>query len=197
MYQGARPPLLNAMLTLSPRRTHTAALPEPGLWSLDSLGTRVAFSGRAHRFAPTVRAEFTGVSGTFAVAEQPIELQVEVVVEVATMTTGNPAYDEILARVDPLESLRYPWATYRGQLTDWDEASERGRIMGALILKGVQRFVDLDVVYLGRAGEARRYRASSELDWRSFGIAYDLPGAALLVPKQMRLDIDITALPLG
>jgi polyisoprenoid-binding protein YceI len=167
----------------------TVGLPEAGLWSFAPGLTRVAFSGRANRLAPTVRAEFTGVSGTFVVAEEPTESEVEVLVEVATMTTGNDTYDDLLARLDPLEALQHPWATYHGALVQWDERACRGRIAGTLTLRGVARSVELDV----HAVTTQRYQASGEVDWRAFGIAYDLPGAGLLVPKTMRLDIDITA----
>jgi polyisoprenoid-binding protein YceI len=177
------------MPTAAAPRTRTTGLLDTGLWSFAPGLTRVAFSGQANRFAPTVCAEFTSVAGTFVVADEPTDSQVEVVVDVSTMTTGNATYDELLARLDPLEVRRHPWATYRGTLAEWDGPSHSGRISGTLTLKGVCCLIDLDV----RAVTTHRFHASGDVDWRSFGIAYDLPGAGLLVPRTMRLDIDITA----
>jgi polyisoprenoid-binding protein YceI len=176
------------MPTAVASRPRTGGLPETGPWSFAPGLTRVAFSGRANRLVPMVRAEFTGVSGIFVVAEEPTDSEVEVLVEVATMTTGNDTYDDLLARLDPLEALQHPWATYHGALVQWDKR-RGGRIAGTLTLRGVAHPVELDV----HAITTQRYQASGEVDWRAFGIAYHLPGAGLLAPKTMRLDIDITA----
>jgi len=187
---------------------------------------RVSFSGRVHRLAPTMRATFNAVTGALHIAEIVTQSRVEVDVDARSLSTGNPAYDEVLHRLDPLDTDSHPWARYEGRLARWDDVVQCGGISGVLTLRGVQRSVELSVLSAGGASltsgpgrsghvgsdhvgsghagsdhrgvgpHGRRYRASGQVDWREFGIAVDLPGYALLVPKQMTLEIDITAVPL-
>ena len=202
------------MLTTA-TRTRAPGLPEPGRWALEPSSARVSFSGRVHRLAPMMRAAFTAVTGALHIAEIVTQSRVEVDVDARSLSTGNPAYDEMLRRLDPLDTGSHPWARYEGRLAQWDEVVQCGGISGVLTLRGVQRPVELSVLSAGGASltsghgrsgpggvshrgiapHGRRYRASGQVDWREFGIAADLPGYALLVPKQMTLEIDITAVP--
>jgi polyisoprenoid-binding protein YceI len=210
---------LSSMLTIATAtRTRAPGLPEPGTWALEPSSARVSFSGRVHRLAPMMRAAFTAVTGALHIAQVVTQSRVEVDVDARSLSTGNPAYDEMLRRLDPLDTDSHPWARYEGRLAQWDDVVQCGVISGILTLRGVQRPVELSVLSAGGAsltpghgrpghhgsgdggsghgGEGphgRRYRASGQVDWREFGIAVDLPGYALLVPKRMTLEIDITA----
>mgnify|MGYP006352705043 CR=1 FL=1 len=210
---------LTSMLTMATAtRTRAPGLPEAGRWAVEPSSARVSFSGRVHRLAPMMRAAFTAVTGALHIAEIVTQSRVEVDVDARSLSTGNPAYDEVLRRLDPLDTGSHPWARYQGRLAQWDDVVQCGGISGVLTLRGVQRPVELSVLSAGGASRTsgpgrsglsghgdsghrgvgphgRRYRASAQVDWREFGIAVDLPGYALLVPKQMTLEIDITAVP--
>ena len=70
------------------------ATPGRDRWTLRSEDALVVFRGRVSRFAPTVQARFTSVAGT--VDEQAVDVDVEV----ASLTTGSQAYDQVLAAAD-------------------------------------------------------------------------------------------------
>lgn len=166
------------------------APPTTGRWTIDPRTAEVAFSGRASRLSPVVRARFTGVRGQ--VVADPAGTDVDVEVDVRTMTAGNRGYDELLAAVDPFDVQRFPVARYRGTAVAWRDGA--ARVEGELSLRGVVRPVALDVRHsASRCGRRLVVQAEGEVDRDAFGVRYDVPGAALLVPRRLRLAIRVEA----
>ena len=164
--------------------------PATGRWLLDPATADVAFSGRATRLSPLVRARFTGVRG--CVVAGPDGTTVEVEIDVRTMTSDNRAYDELLAAVDPFSVEQFPGAHYRGSAGDWREGA--ATVHGALALRGVVQPVVLRARHsASRLGDRLVVQAEGDVDPTAFGVRLDLPGAGLLVPRRLRLAIRVEA----
>jgi polyisoprenoid-binding protein YceI len=121
---------------------------------------------------------------------------VRVEVDVTTMTTGNRAYDEVISAFDPFDTDRFPVAVYRSSAVAW--TADGARIDGTLTLRGVTRSVPLTAAYdVGRAADRMLVRAGGAVDRNEFGVRFDVPGVGKLVPRILRLaiDVDVTRLP--
>jgi polyisoprenoid-binding protein YceI len=180
-----------AVLTRPATGTWRVAPPE-GVWAIDPNRAQVAFSGRTSFLAPTIRARFAEVSGTVEVGD---EHSVRVEVDVTSMTTGNRAYDEVIAAFDPFDADRFPIAVYRSTAVAW--TGDGARIDGSLTLRGVTRPVPLTASYdVGRGADRMLVRAGGSVDREAFGVRFDVPGVGKLVPRVLRLDIDVDVLRL-
>jgi polyisoprenoid-binding protein YceI len=178
------------MATATATRPATSAwrvAPPEGSWAIDPNRAVVAFSGRTSFVAPTIRARFAEVSGSVEVGA---EHSVRVEVDVTSMTTGNRAYDEVIGAFDPFDVARHPMAIYRSSAVAW--TPDGAVIDGSLTLRGVTRTVSLTATYVvGRAGDRMLVRAGGSIDRNAFGIRFDVPGVGKLVPRVMRLEIDV------
>jgi polyisoprenoid-binding protein YceI len=161
--------------------------PPAGTWAIDPTRAVVAFAGRTSFVAPTIRARFAEVGGTVEVGD---EHAVRVDVDVTSMTTGNRAYDEVISAFDPFDAARHPMAVYRSSAVAW--TPDGAVIDGSLTLRGVTRTVSLTATYdLGRNGDRMLVRAGGSIDREAFGVRFDVPGVGKLVPRIMRLEIDV------
>jgi polyisoprenoid-binding protein YceI len=174
------------------RPAQAAAGPRIGAWVIDSTRAIVAFSGKASFLTPTISARFLGVEGSVEVAEASRGLSgtVEVSVDVTSMTTGNPVWDELITTVDPFDADHFPVAVYRSTSVEWVDG--HATIDGTLTLRGVTRSVPLTASYdVARDGERMLVRAAGGVDRKAFGIAFDMPGCGKLLPRVVRLEIDV------
>ena len=65
-------------------------------------------------------------------------------------------------------------------------------IEGRLTLRGVPRPVALSASYdVGRRAERMVVRAGGTVDRQAFGLRFDVPGIGKLIPRQLRLEIDV------
>jgi polyisoprenoid-binding protein YceI len=174
------------------RPTRTATGPQTGTWVIDTTRAVVAFSGKATFITPTISARFLGIEGSVEVAEtsQGLAGAVDVSVDVTTMTTGNGCWDELISTIDPFDAAHFPVAVYRSTNVAWTDG--RATIEGTLTLRGVTRTVSLTASYdVARDGRRMLVRASGSIDRSAFGISFDVPGVSKLVPRVMRLEIDV------
>jgi polyisoprenoid-binding protein YceI len=174
------------------RPTRTSTGPQSGTWVIDSTRALVAFSGKASFLTPKISARFLGVEGRIEVVETSGGLTgaVDVSVDVTSMTTGNPTWDDLLASFDPFDANHFPVAVYRSTGVEWTDG--HATIDGALTLGGVTKQVSLTASYdVARDGSRMLVRATGSIDRSAFGISFDLPGCGKLVPRVLRLDIDV------
>jgi polyisoprenoid-binding protein YceI len=170
-----------------PASTGRRVAPPEGTWVVDPDRAVVAFSGRASFLAPTISARFADVAGAVQVGD---EHWVRVEIDVTSMTTGNRAYDDLIASFDPFESARFPIAVYRSTAVAW--TPDGARIDGTLTLRGMTREVSLTAAYdVGRWPDRMIVRAGGSVDREAFGVRFDVPGLGKLVPRVLRLDIDV------
>lgn len=154
-------------------------------WQVRTEDARVQFHGKASRFAPTVQAGFTRVSGTVSADA------VDVDVDVRSVTTGNAAYDDLLTAADPFDAARHPVATYRSESVRW--LSDAVLVTGLLSMRGRTAVVDLTASYVEVADGLARLTATGRVDRRELGLRLELPGLSALVPAHLDLRIDVTA----
>ncbi|MEV7398762.1 YceI family protein [Aeromicrobium sp. NPDC092404] len=175
--------------------TQQVQLPAPGTWTIDPGHAEVGFVGR-HFGLTKVRGRFTGVEGTVTVRE-PLDLsEVNVVIDMASVASGNPARDEHLRSEDFFDAERHPQATFRstGVFTTGTEA----RMTGDLTIKGVTRPVTLAAEYLGHAtdpwgAERAVFSAAGTINREDWGLTWNmaLEAGGLLVSKEIRLEIEV------
>jgi polyisoprenoid-binding protein YceI len=173
------------------RPDRAATSPHTGSWVIDATRAVVALSGKASFLAPTMSARFHRVEGAVEISETAGGLSgaVDVSVDVTSITTGNPVWDDVITSFDPFDAQHFPVALYRSSRVRWTD--RRATIDGALTLHGVTKSVPLTASYdMSRDGTRMLVRAAGSIDRSAFGIAFDVPGAGKLVPRTMRLAID-------
>jgi polyisoprenoid-binding protein YceI len=180
------------------RATRTTTSPQSGTWVIDATRAVVAFSGKASFLAPTINARFVDVEGSVEVTETSRDLagSVDVSVDVTSLTTGNSVWDELITSVDPFDANHFPIAVYRSTQVQWTDG--QATIDGTLTLRGVTKTVPLTASYtLARDGERMLVRAAGSIDHKAFGISFNMPGCGKLVPRVMRLEIDVDVVLAG
>lgn len=163
--------------------------PPAGVWTIDPGRARVGFTGKAGVLAPTVAARFAAVEGRIeAGTGRDHRLRVEV--DVTSMTTGCGPWDDVIGAVDPFDAARFPLAVYESTRVLW---TARGAdVEGVLTLRGVTKPVALSASYdVGRTHDRMVVRAGGTVSREAFGLRFDVPGVGRLIPKQLRLEIDV------
>jgi polyisoprenoid-binding protein YceI len=168
-----------------------AVLPPAGDWIVETGRSKVSFSGRASRIAPTVRAEFGAVHGGLHLAEDPNGSRVGVCVDVRTVTTGNPIWDELLRTADPFRAGRHPLAHYVSSGVRWTGSGFS--VSGELEIAGASASLTLDARVRENRDGTVTLSAQGTMDPRAAQIRLDLPGARLLMPRELRLSIAVIA----
>ena len=173
-------------------------LPAAGTWTIDPGHAEVGFVGR-HFGLTKVRGRFTAVQGAIVIAEEPAESTVEVVIDMATVSSGDQARDDHLRSADFFDVDRYPTATFRS--TSVDRFGASADLAGELTIKDVTRPVRLDVDYLGHAadpwGNDRAvFSASGRINREDWGLTWNmlLEAGGLLVSKEIGLEIEVELL---
>ncbi|HEX4983512.1 MAG TPA: YceI family protein [Ilumatobacteraceae bacterium] len=170
-------------------------LPAAGLWSVDPGHAEVGFVGR-HFGLTKVRGRFTGVAATVVIADEIAASSVEVVIDMASVSSGDQSRDDHLRSADLFDVENHPVATFRsaGIVTN----GSSGSIAGELTIKGVTRPVTLDVEYLGHVtdpwgGERAVFSANTTINREQWGLTWNmlLEAGGLLVSKEIRLEIEV------
>ena len=170
-------------------------LPPAGTWKVDPGHAEVGFVGR-HFGLTKVRGRFTGVDATVVIADEITASTVEVVIDMASVSSGDQSRDDHLRSADMFDVDRHPQATFRSTGIGTDGSS--GSISGELTIKDVTRPVALDVEYLGLAidpsgGEHAVFSASAVINREHWGLTWNmlLEAGGLLVSKEIRLEIEV------
>ncbi len=170
-------------------------LPAVGTWTIDPGHAEVGFIGR-HFGLTKVRGRFTGVEGTVTIRE-PLDMsEVEVVIDMGSVSSGNQTRDDHLRSDDFFDAANHPQATFRstGVATSGAEA----QMTGELTIKGVTRPVTLAAEYVGQAtdpwgAERTIFSASGTINREDWGLTWNmaLEAGGLLVSKEIRLEIEV------
>ena len=166
-------------------------LPPAGDWLVETSRSAVSFSGRASRLAPTVRAAFGDVHGGIHLAADPNDSRVGVCVDVRTVSTGNPVWDDMLHAADPFRARHHPLAHFVSTAVRWTGAGFQVR--GTLELAGRETPLTLSASVRENDDTSVALLAEGSIDPRSAGISLNLPGARLLMPRTMNLSIAVIA----
>ena len=170
-------------------------LPAAGRWEIDPVHADVAFTGR-HFMVTKVRGRFADVRGAVTVAEDMALSHVEVVIGMASVTSGSDVRDDHLRSAELFDVERFPEATFRSTSVAW--SGRRGTVTGDLTIHGVTRPVDLDVEFAGHVrdpwgGDRAIFSASTQVNREDFGVTWNvaLEAGGVLVSKEVRIDIEV------
>jgi polyisoprenoid-binding protein YceI len=116
-------------------------------WTIDPAHTTVGFAVR-HLGLTTVRGKFTRSSGQIDMdPTNPASATGEVVIEAASIDTGDRDRDAHLRSADFFDVERYPNITFK--LKRVKGGGERFKVIGDLTMKDVTREIELDAEYAG------------------------------------------------
>lgn len=170
-------------------------LPAPGVWTIDPGHAEVGFVGR-HFGLTKVRGRFTGVEGTITVADDIASSEIDVVIDMSSVTSGDQSRDDHLRSSDFFDVEHHTTATFRSSAIV--AHGPAGTIAGELTIKGIARPVTLDVEYLGHVtdpwgGQRAVFSASATINREHWGLTWNmlLEAGGLLVSKEIRLEIEV------
>src|SRR5438128_4475767 len=89
------------------REIEGRTVPAPGTYGLDTAHTTIEFVGR-HLMITKVRGRFTDFSGEITIGEEPEDSSVEVVIDAASVDSGEPRRDVHLCSADFFDVEKYP-----------------------------------------------------------------------------------------
>ncbi|MCU1354207.1 MAG: YceI family protein [Acidimicrobiales bacterium] len=181
------------------RAVDTLELPLAGTYVFDPTHSSIEFSVR-HMMVARVRGRFATFTGTITIGEDPADSSVEVVIDAASIDTGNPDRDAHLRSADFLDVEHFPELTYRSTHVRYDPASEFWEAGGLLTIRGISRPVHLEVEPLGAVFDLARalragFHAEASFDRYDFGLTWNqaLPGAGVLVGRRVDIHLDVEA----
>ena len=181
--------------TTPTREVNGKTLPAAGRWEIDPGHADVAFTGR-HFMVTKVRGRFADVRGTVTIADDFELSSVEVVIGMASVSSGNEARDEHLRSDELFDVERFPEATFRSTTVAWH--GTRGTVTGDLTIHGVTRQVDLAVDFDGYVrdpwgADRALFSATTEVNREDFGVTWNvaLEAGGVLVSKEIQIEIDV------
>ena len=173
------------------------ALPAAAVdWKLDTSHSSVTFEVK-HLAISKVKGAFGEFSGTVTgEPDKPETFAVEVVIQVASVNTGNTDRDDHLRSPDFFNADEFATMTFKstGVKMDGDE----GVLMGELTLHGVTKPVELELEYAGMVtdpwGKTRMgFSAEGEIDRRDFGLTWSkaMETGGLVVAHDVEIELEI------
>ncbi|MDQ3980933.1 MAG: YceI family protein [Actinomycetota bacterium] len=172
--------------------------PEAGIYEIDPAHSAVEFVAR-HLMLTKVRGRFGRFEGTINVAEEPFRSSVDVVIDAASVDTGDEKRDGHLRSGDFLNVEEYPTLEFHG--TRLEPVGERWTLEGDLTIRGVTRPVTLDVDYEGAVvdpfGNSRiGFSATTEIDREDWGLTWNvaLETGGVLVGRKIVIDLTVSAI---
>lgn len=174
----------------------TTKLPATGAWTIDPSHSTVEFVAK-HLVVTKVRGRFGVFSGTIEVAD-PIEASsVDVSIESASISTGDPGRDGHVTGADFLDVEAYPQVTFRSTGVH-HRRGDTWTIPGELTIRDVTRAVELSVDYLGLytdpwGNEKAAFSASAQLDREAFGVTWNqaLETGGVLVGRTVKIELEV------
>ena len=132
---------------VSPPTTDPAALPA-GNWTLDPAHARVNWQVR-HLGLAWYTARFDRAEASLALdPEHPEDARLTAIVQSASVSTGDAAFDETLRSSAWLDAARHPQILFRATSVEPTSATT-ARVHGALTLKGVTRDAVMETEFYG------------------------------------------------
>jgi polyisoprenoid-binding protein YceI len=177
--------------------TSTTAMPlAPGRWELDTNHSRVGFAIR-HLGVSKVRGSFQKFTADVVVGATPADSSLTVVVDVASLDTGNAERDAHVLSHELLDVARRPTLTFHGHdlVGDGDDRV----LTGELTIGEVTRPLELEVEFggveafpLDGRGHAG-FEARGEIRRKDFGLDTGLLAGALL-GEVVKIELDVQLL---
>ncbi len=193
-------------ITLAPSGGSNAkqAPTDPLAWNVDAAHTEINFSVR-HFFTP-VTGSFDSYDARLVYdVEDPANSMVEVLIDVASVNTGNERRDNHLRSADWFDADKYPRITFTSTAVT-QVAPNRLSVRGGLTIKDVTHEVELAVDLLGiqdipqqmqqRFGgitQVASFAATAKFDRRDFGVGVGNWAETVVVGGDVEISIAVEA----
>lgn len=168
-------------------------------WSIDPSHTLIEF-GVKHMMVTTVKGRFTGVEGTITVDEQNYaNSHAEIIIDAASITTGNEQRDGHLRSADFLDVETYPTITFNSTRVE-PTSDTTFDVTGDLTIRGTTREVTLPVELNGRGTtpygqEVAGLSTETKINRSDFGLNWNvaLETGGVLVGPTAKIAIELEA----
>ncbi len=165
-------------------------------WTIDAAHTHLEFSV-THMMLAKVRGEFEDFEGTIAFdPENPAATEVDISIDVASLTTRNKDRDAHLRSPDFFNVEEYPKMTFKSKRVELVSDHE-AKLVGDLTIKDITREVVLDVNYAGQAQSpwgttSAGFTASTTIDRTDWGLTWNqaLETGGVLVSEKIGINIE-------
>jgi polyisoprenoid-binding protein YceI len=193
------------MTTTAPQLTKEyegTQVPQAGTYAIDTSHSTVEFVAK-HLMVTKVRGRFADFRGTVTIAEVPEASQVEVTIDAASISTGNPDRDAHLRSGDFFDVENHPTLQFRSTGVE-HVADGEWKVDGDLTIRGVTRPVTLHVEFNGAATTpwnttAIGFAAWTEVDREDWGLTWNaaLETGGVVVSKKVRIELEVEANPVA
>jgi polyisoprenoid-binding protein YceI len=170
------------------------AVPQLSSWALDPENSSAEFVCK--HVLSSVRGLVARPSGTVTIDEAtPANSRVNATLDVNLINTGVEERDTHLKSADFFDAAKYPTITFASTGVSKSSATSYA-VVGNLTLHGVTKPVTLAVALsapFNHAGGIRRgIEATTSINRRDFGIAWDFPGegAGIVVGDTIKITVD-------
>lgn len=170
------------------------------VWHIDPAHSQVEFEVKHMMFA-RVRGRFEAFEGTIVLGPDYDggESKVEVVIDAASISTGQAQRDEHLRSTDFFDVARFP--DLRFESLEVRKNVDGGLVVtGGLTIRDVTNDVTLEVTETGRGSdpwgnERIGFTGSATIDRRDFGLTWNqaLETGGILVGNEVRIMIEVQA----
>ncbi len=165
-----------------------------GTWTIDPTHTHVGFTVR-HMMVAKVRGSFSDYTADITVAENPLESKLSVVVQMASIDTGNADRDGHLRTNDFFSIDEFPTMTLTS--TGIEAKGDDYVLHADLTIKGVTQPVAFDLEFAGTGqdpwGNTKAgFTATGTINRKDFGIEWNAPleTGGVLIGEQVKIEID-------
>ena len=171
-----------------------------GTYTIDPAHSRIGFVAR-HAMVTKVRGSFNAFSGSgYFDADHPENSKLELIVQAASIDTGNADRDAHLRSNDFFDMDAYPEITFSSTAIERVD-DEHYRVSGDLTIKGVSRPVSVDFELSGSAtdpfGNQRiGLEGTTTINRKDFGVTWNAPleAGGVLVSEKVVLEFDVSAI---
>lgn len=164
-------------------------------WQVDPMHTQVEFSAK-HFGMMTVRGHFQEVATSGRIdPAHPEKSELNVTINVASLTTNNPQRDNDLRSSYFLELDKYPTITFKSTRLQ-STGTDRFALTGDLTIKGITRPVTLDLQRYGEVndpmmGHRISFGAEGQINRKDFGMEFDmLADNRLVVSHEIKIFVE-------
>lgn len=181
------------------RAVDGSAVPAVGTWVIDGSHTSAEFIVR-HLMVAKVRGGFGSVAGTIQVADDPTASRVEVVIDTASVSTGDADRDGHIKSADFFDVETYPEMKFVSTAVRPNGSS--WVLVGDLTIKEITKPVTLEFDFVGLAtdpwgNEKAAFSATTTIDREDWNLSWNVPleTGGVLVSKKVNLEIEMQAVP--
>ena len=187
-------------MTTATAPTQIALTDLTGTYTLDPAHTRIGFVAR-HAMVTKVRGAFNEFEGTATLdGANPVNSQVQVTINAASIDTRNAQRDEHLRGNDFLAMQEYPQITFSSTgVRQLDDTTFE--VTGDLTIKGVTNSITVPFTFEGAAkdpfGNLRvGFEGSVTINRKDYGITWNaaLETGGVLVSDKVTLEFEVSAI---